>query len=247
MQPSFSVTDPFWLIIAFGLGFGARAIGLPPMVGYLVAGFALAGFGMQSGPLLEGLANLGITLMLFTIGLKISLKTLSTPQILGVATAHMAITFAIATLFVMGLGALGLVLFDGISWQTAALVGFALSFSSTVFAVKVLDEKGEIASRHGRIAIGILVIQDIIAVVFMAASEGVMPSIFALGLFALVFARKPLDRLANKAGHGELLLAVRVRHGDYRLCAVQRGGSEGRSWRAHIRASCWPAPARPMS
>jgi hypothetical protein len=83
MQPSFSVTDPFWLIIAFGLGFGARAIGLPPMVGYLVAGFALAGFGMQSGPLLEGLANLGITLMLFTIGLKISLKTLRTPQILG--------------------------------------------------------------------------------------------------------------------------------------------------------------------
>jgi glutathione-regulated potassium-efflux system ancillary protein KefC len=70
----------------------------------------------------------------------------------------------------------------------------------------VLDEKGEIASRHGRIAIGILVIQDIIAVVFMAASEGVMPSIFALGLFALVFARKPLDKLANKAGHGELLL-----------------------------------------
>lgn len=206
MQPSFSVTDPLWLIIAFGLGFGARAIGLPPMVGYLLAGFALAGFGMESGPLLDGLANLGITLMLFTIGLKISLKTLRSPQILGVATVHMAITFVVASLFVMALGVLGLALFDGISWQTAALVAFALSFSSTVFAVKVLDEKGEIASRHGRIAIGILVIQDIIAVAFMAASEGVMPSIFALGLFALIFVRKPLDRLANKAGHGELLL-----------------------------------------
>ena len=206
MEPSFSITDPLWLIVAFALGFGARMVGLPPMVGYLIAGFGLAGFGMQSGPLLEGLADVGITLMLFTIGLKISLKSLRSPQILGVATAHMAITVVIATLFVMGLGAIGLALFDGISWQTAALVAFAMSFSSTVFAVKVLDEKGEIASRHGRIAIGILVIQDIIAVVFMAASEGTMPSIFALGLLGLLFVRKPLDRLAQKAGHGELLL-----------------------------------------
>ena len=206
MQPSFSITDPLWLIVAFALGFAARAIGLPPMVGYLLAGFGLAGFGMQSGPLLEGLADVGITLMLFTIGLKISLRSLRSPQILGVATVHMAITFAVASLFVMGLGVIGLALFDGISWQTAALVAFAMSFSSTVFAVKVLDEKGEIASRHGRIAIGILVIQDIIAVVFMAASEGAMPSIFALALFGLIFVRKPLDRLAQKAGHGELLL-----------------------------------------
>ena len=206
VEPSFSITDPLWLIVAFVLGFGARLIGLPPMVGYLIAGFALAGFGMRSGPLLEGLADVGITLMLFTIGLKISLKSLRSPEILGVASTHMAITVAVATLFVMGVGARGVALFDGISWQTAALVAFAMSFSSTVFAVKVLDEKGEIASRHGRIAIGILVIQDIIAVVFMAASEGAMPSVFALGLFGLIFVRKPLDRLAQKAGHGELLL-----------------------------------------
>jgi glutathione-regulated potassium-efflux system ancillary protein KefC len=108
MQPSFSVTDPFWLIIAFGLGFGARAIGLPPMVGYLVAGFALAGFGMQSGPLLEGLANLGITLMLFTIGLKISLKTLRYAANLGRCDSPHGDHVCVATLFVMGLGALGL-------------------------------------------------------------------------------------------------------------------------------------------
>ncbi len=206
MEPSFSVTDPVWLIIAFALGFGARFIGLPPMVGYLAAGFGLAAFGMESGPLLDGIADLGITLMLFTIGLKISLKSLRAPEILGVATIHMSVTIIVATLFLMALGAVGLALFDGITWQTAALVAFAMSFSSTVFAVKVLEEKGEITSRHGRIAIGILVIQDIIAVVFMAASSGTVPSIFALGLFVLVFVRKPLGLLAQKAGHGELLL-----------------------------------------
>lgn len=206
MLPSFSVTDPAWLIIAFSLGFAARAIGLPPMVGYLVAGFGLAGFGMRASDFLIGLADLGITLMLFTIGLKISLKSLRAPHILGVATIHMVVTCVVASLLVMSLGLLGVALFDGISWQTAALVAFAMSFSSTVFAVKVLEEKGEIASRHGRIAIGILVIQDIIAVAFMAASTGTAPSLFALALFGLVFVRKPLAVLAQRAGHGELLL-----------------------------------------
>ncbi|MBV6657973.1 MAG: cation:proton antiporter, partial [Devosiaceae bacterium] len=101
---------------------------------------------------------------------------------------------------------LGLSLFDGIDLQTAALVAFAMSFSSTVFAVKVLEDKGEFTSRHGRIAIGILVIQDIIAVVFMAASSGTLPSIFALALLGLIFLRKPLDQLLHRAGHGELLI-----------------------------------------
>ena len=73
MQPTFSLSDPVWLIIAFGLGVGARLIGLPPMVGYLVAGFGLAALGFQSSGLLEGIADLGMTLMLglgyFFVGL----------------------------------------------------------------------------------------------------------------------------------------------------------------------------------
>ena len=203
---SVSLSDPIWLILAFGLGMAARSIGLPPMVGYLVAGFGLAAYGVEAGDLLNGIADLGITLMLFTIGLKISLKSLKAPEILGVAAIHMTVTIAAGTLVVLGLGLAGVALFGAISWQTAALIAFALSFSSTVFAVKVLEEKGEFTSRHGRIAIGILVIQDIVAVGFMAASSGTIPSLFAVGLLALVFARKPLDQLARRAGHGELLL-----------------------------------------
>lgn len=203
---SVSLSDPVWLIVAFGLGLAARGIGLPPLVGYLVAGFGLAAFGVEAGALLEGIADLGITLMLFTIGLKISLRSLRAPEILGVASLHMALTVAVGSLLLMGLGAAGIALFGGIDWPTAALVAFALSFSSTVFAVKVLEQKGEFSSRHGRIAIGILVIQDIVAVVFMAASTGTVPSLLALGLVGLVFLRAPLDRLARRAGHGELLL-----------------------------------------
>ncbi|MEM6381128.1 MAG: cation:proton antiporter family protein [Pseudomonadota bacterium] len=203
---SVSLSDPIWLILAFALGMASRSIGLPPLVGYLIAGFGLAAYGAETGDLLTGIADLGITLMLFTIGLKISLGSLKAPEILGVATIHMVVTIIGGMLGLMVLGLLGLLLFDGISWQTAALVAFAMSFSSTVFAVKVLEDKGEFSSRHGRIAIGILVIQDIIAVVFMAASSGTVPSIFALALLGLVFLRKPLDRLAQRAGHGELLI-----------------------------------------
>jgi glutathione-regulated potassium-efflux system ancillary protein KefC len=206
MDLSFSISDPIWIVIAFALGFGAKSAGLPPLVGYLIAGFALAGFGMESGPLLQGLADIGITVMLFTIGLKISLKSLRAPEILGAGAIHMTVTIVIGALFLMGLGLLGIALFADLDWQTAAIVAFAMSFSSTVFAVKVLEEKGEITSRHGRIAIGILVLQDIVAVVFMAASSGAVPSIFALALLGMVFVRRPLDLLVQRAGHGELLL-----------------------------------------
>ncbi|MBV6658139.1 MAG: cation:proton antiporter, partial [Devosiaceae bacterium] len=86
---SVSLTDPMWLILAFALGMAARAIGLPPLVGYLIAGFGLAAYGMEAGDLLTGIADLGITLMLFTIGLKISLSSLKSREILGVASVHM--------------------------------------------------------------------------------------------------------------------------------------------------------------
>ncbi len=71
--------------------------------------------------------------------------------------------------------------------ETAQLVlfGFALSFSSTVFAVKALQEKGEMNATYGTLAIGILVMQDIFAVVFLTASTGKIPEITALALFAL--------------------------------------------------------------
>ena len=203
---TFELSDPFWLVIAFALGLGARQIGLPPMVGYLIAGFALQAAGARSGPLLEGIADLGITLMLFMIGLKVSVKSLASVEIFGAASIHMGITFLAGTGFVLGLGAIGIGLFAGIQPTEAALVGFALSFSSTVFAAKVLEDRGEMASRHGRIAIGILVLQDIVAVIFMAASAAALPSVFALGLVGLWFARKPLYALMERAGHGELLI-----------------------------------------
>src|SRR5690606_26182559 len=67
-------------------------------------------------------------------------------------------------------------------------------------------ERDDMAALYGRIAIGILVVQDIAAVIFLAASEGKLPSIWALALLLLIPARPLLHRFLEAAGHGELLV-----------------------------------------
>ena len=124
------------------------------------------------------------------------------------------------TVFLFGLGIfalsyLGLSLFDGLTLKSSLLIAFALSFSSTVFAVKILEENGSLSSAHGRIAIGILIMQDIFAVIFLTVSSGKLPSLWAFGLLALLiipFLIKwyPLAAIITRSGHGELLVLLGV-------------------------------------
>ncbi len=195
------------IVLVFILGLSAKQVGLPPLVGFLVAGFVMKMLGVEMIPGLSTFADLGITLLLFTIGLKLDIRSLIRPEIWGVSSLHvlfMVVTFGtIITL----LSYIGLPLFIDIDLQTAALLGFALSFSSTVFAVKVLEEKGELKASHGRIAIGILIMQDIFAVAFLTISLGKLPSPWALGLLLILIALRPLFlRILKHVGHGELLV-----------------------------------------
>jgi glutathione-regulated potassium-efflux system ancillary protein KefC len=73
--------DFLWILIAFICGFIAKQFKLPPLIGYLAAGFALHYYGVEPHENLEALANLGITLMLFTIGLKTNFNTLLKPSV----------------------------------------------------------------------------------------------------------------------------------------------------------------------
>jgi glutathione-regulated potassium-efflux system ancillary protein KefC len=202
--------DPLWIAIAFICGLAVRLIGLPPLIGFLGAGFLLNALGAEGGEFLDALANLGITLLLFSIGLKLKLKSLAKPEVWGVATLHMTtITFLIAVM-VLTLSYTSLPLLSGIDMQTALLIGFAMSFSSTVFAVKILDELGAASAVHGRIAIGVLVVQDIAAVVFMAISMGKAPTLFALALVTLIPLRYLFYKILDKVGHGELLILFSI-------------------------------------
>ena len=180
--------------------------GLPPMVGFLVAGFVLNYLGFEITEGLTTLANLGVTILLFSIGLKLDIRTLFKKEVWGGATIHIIVSIIFYAILLSLLKYFGLHFFLDLDISSLLLVAFALSFSSTVFAVKILEEKSETNSLYGRIAIGILIMQDIFAVLFLTVSVGKVPSIWALGLFALPLARPLLFKLLDRAGHGELLV-----------------------------------------
>jgi len=198
--------DIAWISLAFVLGFLAKLVSLPPLVGFLATGFLLNYFGFAGGETLQKLADLGITLLLFTVGLKLNLKVLIRPQVWSVTVLHISILIVLFGTLVFGLALMSMPLFSELDLKLSLMLAFALSFSSTVFVVKSLEEKGEMNSLHGRIAIGILVMQDLAAVVFLAASTGKVPSTWALLLFLLIPLRPVFHYLLRKIGHGELLI-----------------------------------------
>lgn len=190
--------EAIWIATAFVLGLAVRPLGLPPLVGYLAAGFALSAAGVSGGALLEQVAHLGVLLLLFSVGLKVRLRNVVRPEVWASALAHLAISGVV-------LGAALHALF-GLAWQTALVAGIALGFSSTVVAAKVLEEKGELRAFHGRVAIGILIVQDIVAVALLSAVDAHAPSPLLLALLGLPLLRPLLHRLLEASGHGELLV-----------------------------------------
>jgi len=212
------------LVVAFAAGFVARWVGLPALVGYLLAGFALHAAGFEPDPTLDLAADIGVLLLLFGIGLKLQLKTLARPMVWGTEVVFATVGVLVVTGTLVGLGALGLDLAGELTLRGAAIVGLALSFSSTVFTVQALAKRQEAGSLQGRIAISILVLQDLIAVGFLVVADGAVPSVWAIPLIAgLVLARRPVAWLLDRSGHGEVFvllgfaLAVGIGAGSFAL------------------------------
>ncbi|MCG2634306.1 MAG: cation:proton antiporter [Gammaproteobacteria bacterium] len=194
-----------WIFITFVCGFLVKQINLPPLIGYLAAGFGLNALGVEPDSSLKTLGDLGVILLLFTIGLKLNIGSLFKTEVLAGATGHMGSVILLTTFSCTALTTLGLAHFSGLGFSGAALIGFSISFSSTVIAVKILEENGEMRSRHGQVAIGILVIQDIVAVIFVTLASDMSPSWWSLTLLALPLLRPALHYLLEHCGHGELL------------------------------------------
>jgi len=200
-----SPMDGLFLAVAFFSGLVAQQFRLPPLVGFLVSGFVLQACGQRGGDALGVIADLGVTLMLFSIGVKLRLRTLARPEIWAGTSLHTLIVVVVFAPILLGIGVL-VGHAAGLDWQTAFLLAFALSFSSTVFAVKTLEESGDLGAMHGRVAIGILVMQDILAVLFLTLSTGKIPSWWAVAMVtALVLGRKWIGRLIGRSGHGEMI------------------------------------------
>lgn len=210
--------EPLTILIAFVAGLGFRHFGYPPLPGYLLAGFASAAleatlrgngldpsnYALGEHSIIAAIADIGILLLLFTIGLKLNLRELSAPQVWGVTLLQMAVAVPLTAIVILiGAALMPSLNISGI--ESAATLAFALAFSSTVFAVKMFEDRGETTSMHANIAIGVLVIQDIIAVAYLVASTGKAPALWAIMFLALPLLRPAFNRLMAWTGHGELL------------------------------------------
>ena len=92
--------EAVWIAFAFGLGLLFKQVGLPPLIGYLGAGFALSalgervGVGPEDSYVLNHIAHLGVLLLLFTVGLKLKLKNLARPEVIGGSLLHFGLSTA---------------------------------------------------------------------------------------------------------------------------------------------------------
>jgi len=154
---------PLIAIIVAGLGlafvFGALAqrLRISPLVGYLVAGVAVGPFTpgfVADQNLANELAEIGVILLMFGVGLHFSLKDLLSVKAIAVPGA--VVQIGIATLLGLGLGTL-----LGWSWLSGAVFGLALSTASTVVLLRALQERRMVQTERGRIAVGWLIVEDI--------------------------------------------------------------------------------------
>ena len=200
-----------WIAGALLLGLAVSRIGLPPLVGFLASGFVFAALGMERTPMLVDLAHAGVLLLLFAVGLKLRIKTLLRYEVWGTAIAHLALTGRHRhRAAVVG---------PGLAVGLGVRVGRRFGFSSTVLAAKVLDGNRELRAVHGRVAIGILIVQDVVAVVLLAFVNVETPSPFALVLLLVPLTRPAIAWLLARCGHGELLVLFGA--------ALAIGGGEG--------------------
>ena len=145
------------LVLAFVLGAIANRLRMSPLLGYLLAGVVVGPFtpGINADPALaQELAEIGVILLMFGVGLHISLKDLLSVKRIAIPGAIAQI--AVATLLGMGLA-------WGLGWSMVAgfVFGLALSVASTVVLLRALEERGLIETERGRIAVGWLVVEDI--------------------------------------------------------------------------------------
>jgi len=190
----------------------ARWFGIAAVLGYLVAGILLGPYGVgrlfsvQDAAQVLHFAEFGVVLLLFLIGLELRPKRLWAMRqaIFGLGTLQVVIT-SLALAFVG-------ILFFRTQWQPSLFAGAALALSSTAFALQVMEENGELSTRHGRLGFSVLLFQDLAAI-----------PLIALAPYFAVSAAKTvpvIDYIAFAKGIGTIALVVVV--GRYVLDALLR-------------------------
>ncbi len=217
-------TDASFLEVAFvliGAAFAAVLIfsklRLPSILGYLAAGVAVgpSGFGLiTESEGLSQIAEAGVVLLLFMLGIEFSFT-----KMIELRRAIFGLGFQ-QVLFVTVLVAAMVKAFFDLSWSTAIIVGGAIAMSSTALCLKQLAEQKELTTDHGRIAVAILLFQDLATVFFLifigAAAGGVSVTrsivdlslgvaVLVIALAAARFAMRPVSAWLSRGLESDVL------------------------------------------
>lgn len=156
------------IVVIFALSIGVLLVchrwRVPPVVGFLVTGLLCGphGLGLVNDTHdVENLATVGVVLLLFTVGMEFSFKNIIKYRYFFFGGGVLQLLITIGCCLGISRGILAL------SWAQAVFFGLMIVLSSTAIVLRVLDEKGESESRHGRFILGILIFQDIAAVLML--------------------------------------------------------------------------------
>lgn len=203
------------LVVAAVFGIMAKYAKQPILIGYLFAGAVTSYFGFLTGGEFETLGKIGVALLLFLVGLEMNISEISTIGKAALITGLGQISFTSVIGFLIST-------LLGYSVITSLYIAVALTFSSTIIIVKLLSEKRDLNSLYGKISVGFLLVQDLVAVLilmFLAGFRSGEVSAFsilylvfkAVGLFAFTWylSKKILPSLFQKiVGHSSELLFV---------------------------------------
>jgi Kef-type K+ transport system membrane component KefB len=157
----------YLLGIAALFGIVARRFKQPLLVGYLFGGLSAAYFGhLGDSEILSSMGKIGVTLLLFLIGLEMNVRDLPSIGKAAIYTGLGQIIFTFIISFLVGT-------FLGISTLPAAYIAIATTFSSTIIIVKLLSEKNDLDSLYGKISVGFLLVQDVVAILLLMFLAGI--------------------------------------------------------------------------
>jgi len=202
------------IIIAAGSGILFHILKQPAIIGFIVAGLVIGSLGYfaDNYHIIDNLASIGVAFLLFIVGLELNIRELKHigKAALLVGLGQIIFTFGIGLLIALGLG---------FNLTASFYISIALTFSSTIIVVKLLSEKKTLRSLYGRIVLGSLLVQDLVAILILlfltefAGKEGFMGIDFlftlfkaAAFIFIILIGYKYLPKLLDLIGRSQELL-----------------------------------------
>ncbi len=201
-QTPLIATIALGLVLAYLFGLLAHRMRVQPLVGYLVAGIVVGPFTpgyVADQALAQELAEIGVILLMFGVGLHFSLKDL-------VSVARIAVPGAIGQISVATALGCGLALLLGWGWSAGIVFGLSLSVASTVVLVRALQERRILDSDRGRIAVGWLVVEDLVMIIALVLLPAMAAATSAGGASASQIGLTVAITLAKVAAFVALML-----------------------------------------